>query len=528
MRCDAYRHGASPPASFAECWDRLARERGGDLALADSRSALTWRDAADLSRRLARGLLLFGLKAGEVVACWLPNWVDLYVLRIACERAGLIWLPIPAHLREFEVQGILQRAEPSVLVIPEGFRERDFVAAAGSLLPHLPRRPHLVISGGASPAGELTLDQLAQRGDQASGLDFPAPASKDVWVILPTTGTTGLPKFAQFRVSAWLLRGQAQTELLDLRSEDVVVSLSSGIGPSIIPLFAAPLAGAPVRLVDQFEPGAVLEMFRRVQPTIVCGVPAQLTALVRHPGWPPETGLERIRIWYSTGAACPQSTAERLEATTRGISLSGYGGMDFGGWAVPAPSDSRAIRYETVGRPRGHTELRLVDETGNTVPAGEVGEIWGRGPCCAEGYFRDEVATRERWTADGWFRTGDLARRDPSGNLVIMGRKGEVIRRGGRSIHPLELEQLLGAHPKIARVAIVGIPDPLLGEQACAFVVPRPDEVIELTEVAAYLRARRIASFKIPERLVLLPDLPSKGDKVDRLALRETVSSPRH
>ncbi len=514
---------SSVPTSFAECWDHQASEHGDQPALSDPFHSLTWREAADLSRRLAGGLLALGLKPGEVVACWVPNWVELYVLRIACERAGLIWLPIPANLREWELQAILDRARPSALVVPERFRKRDYGAAAQALLPKLSKPPHLIIiSDRPSPTRGMTLSEVVRLGSGPSAPALPDPSPDETLVILPTSGSTGIPKFAQFRVSAWLLRGSAQVDLLDLRKDDLILSLTQGIGPSITPLFAAPIVGAAVSLVDRFELARVMEMLTRVRPTIVCGVSPQLTALVHHPDWPPR-GLDRTRIWYSTGAVLPQATAERLETTTAGIALSGYGGMDFGGWAVPSPSDPPASRHSTVGRPRGNTELRLVDEAGHEVPAGEVGEIWGRGPCCATGYFRDEAATRERWTPDGWFRTGDLGRWDPTGNLVIVGRKGDVIRRGGRSIHPGELEELLSGHPKIAKVAVVGVPDPVLGERACAVVVPKPGEVVTLDEVTRYLRAQRIASFKLPERLELLPDLPLKGDKIDRATLRQAI-----
>jgi non-ribosomal peptide synthetase component E (peptide arylation enzyme) len=513
---------SSAPTSFAECWDCQARERGDRLALAGPRLSLTWSEASDASQRLGRGLLTLGLVPGAVVACWLPNCVELYLLRVSCERAGLAWLPVQASLREWELRGILERAEPAVLVVPGRFRERDYAAAARDLLSTLRLPARLVVSGPRGDGGETTLEDVARAGSGDGSAVPPAPRPGDALVILPTTGSTGTPKLARYRVSAWLLRGRAQAELMSLRADDVIVSLGQGIGPSIIPLFAAPHAGSAVWLVDRFDPGAVLQALADVRPTIVCGVPSQLTALVQHPGWPPP-GVDRLRIWYATGAGLPRATADRLEATTPGVALAGYGGVDFGGWAVPSPSDPREVRRHTVGRPRGDTELRLVDEAGRDVPEGEVGEIWGRGPCCAAGYFRDEAAAREHWTPDGWFRTGDLGRRDADENLVIVGRKGDGIRRGGRTIHPAEIEGLLDGHPKIAKVAVLGFPDPLLGERACAFVVPRSGEAVTLDDVTGWLRARRIASFKLPERMELVADLPLRGDKVDRAALRKAL-----
>ena len=513
---------ASLPKSFAECWDRQARERGDQPALSDRRKSLSWREASDMSCLLARGLLALGIEPGAVVACWLPNWVELYLLRIACERAGLIWLPIAASLREWELHNILDRAAPAVLIIPERFRDRDYAATAQNLLPNLGRPPHLVVLGGARPAAGMTLDEVVQLGSGPSAPTLPEWPADDALVILPTSGGTGIPKFARFRISAWLTRAQAQAELLDLREDDLVAALSQGIGPSIIPLFAAPTVGAAACLIDEFEPGLVLEALARIRPTIVCGVPPQIMSLLEHPRWS-RAIVDRVRIWYTTGMAFPPVAAARVEGSTPGIVLSGYGAVDFGGWTVPSPEDPPEVRLYTVGRPRGGTELRLMDDAGHEVPAGEPGEIWGRGPCCATGYFRDEVATREVWTADGWFRTGDVGRYDAAGNLVIVGRKRDLIRRGGKSIQPGEIEGLLSGHPKIYKAAVVGFPDPLLGERACAVVVLKQGEMVTLDDVTGYLRAQRIASFKLPERLELVADLPLRGDKIDRTALRRTI-----
>jgi non-ribosomal peptide synthetase component E (peptide arylation enzyme) len=513
---------AKLPTSFAEYWDRHARERGRRAALADDRRSLSWREASDLSRAIARGLLALGIEAGAVVASWLPNWVESYVLRIACERAGLIWLPIAARLREWELQKILERSEPAVLIVPDRFHGRDYLAAAQMLLPQSRKPPRLVVASGGVPAPGMSLDDVVRVGSGASAPALSEHPPEDALVILPTSGSTGIPKFAQFRVSTWLLRARAQAELLDLREEDVVLALSQGIGPSIIPLFAAPIVGASACLIDEFEAARVIDTLARVHPTIVCGVPPQIMTLLDHPRWS-NAGVDRLRIWYTTGAAFPPAAAARVERRAPGIVLTGYGGMDFGGWTVPSPADPPEVRLHTVGRPRGKTELRLVDDAGNDVPAGETGEIWGRGPCCATGYFRDETATREAWTADGWFRTGDLGRTDAGGNLIIVGRKKDRIRRGGMSIEPGEIEALLSGHPKIDKAAVVGFPDPLLGERACAFVVPKNGEVVSLDEVIGYLRSQRIATFKIPERLVLVAELPLRGDKIDRAALRRTI-----
>ena len=314
---------ARPETSFADYWDRHARERRRRPALADGRRSLTWSEAADLSRAIARGLRALGAEAGAVVACWLPNRVESYLLRIACERAGLVWLPIAARLREWELQRILERSEPGVLIVPDRFHGRDYVAAAQSLLGQSRKPPHLVVAGVEVPASATSLDEVVRVGSRISAPALREHPPEDALVILPTSGSTGVPKFAQFRVSTWLLRARAQAELLELREEDVVVALSQGIGPSIIPLFAAPIVGAAACLVDEFEPAQVIDMLARIRPTIVCGVPPQVTTLLDHPRWS-NAGVERLRIWYTTGAAFPPAAAARVERRAPGIVLTGY------------------------------------------------------------------------------------------------------------------------------------------------------------------------------------------------------------
>jgi non-ribosomal peptide synthetase component E (peptide arylation enzyme) len=176
-----------------------------------------------------------------------------------------------------------------------------------------------------------------------------------------------------------------------------------------------------------------------------------------------------------------------------------------------------------VGRPRGGTEIRLVDEDSRDVAPDGAGEIWGRGPCCAQGYYRDDEGTRERWTADGWFRTGDIGRKDSGGNLVIVGRKKEVIRRGAQTIIPAELEQMLVAHPKILKVAVIGLPDPRMEERVCAIVVLRPGVSFSFDEMVAFLKEKKLAPYKWPERLELASELPLRGDKIDKQALKEAI-----
>jgi len=166
-----------------------------------------------------------------------------------------------------------------------------------------------------------------------------------------------------------------------------------------------------------------------------------------------------------------------------------------------------------------------VDDEGNEVPQGGMGEVWGSGPCCSSGYYNDQEATRQAWTEDGWFRTGDLGMIDEKGNLVIVGRKKDMIIRGGANIYPIEVENLLITHPKILQVAIVKMPDPVMGEKACAYVVPRQGQNFTFDEMISFLKAKEIALYKLPERLEIVDAMPmvGGGQKVDKNLLRNLL-----
>jgi non-ribosomal peptide synthetase component E (peptide arylation enzyme) len=202
-----------------------------------------------------------------------------------------------------------------------------------------------------------------------------------------------------------------------------------------------------------------------------------------------------------------------------------YGAVDWGGTILSPLEASRDERWLTAGKPIPYHEVKLADDDGKEVGKEEIGELWGRGPAGVAGYYKNQEATCEVWTRDGWFKTGDLARIDDEGNVIIVGRKKDMIKRGGQNIYPVEVEDMLIAHPNVASVAIVGMPDMLMGERACAFVVPRSGQGFSFEEMVSFLKERRVAAYKWPERLELMNKLPMVGDgqKVDKKALQQDI-----
>jgi non-ribosomal peptide synthetase component E (peptide arylation enzyme) len=213
-----------------------------------------------------------------------------------------------------------------------------------------------------------------------------------------------------------------------------------------------------------------------------------------------------------------------IEEKVGGRLTTGLGAVDFGGVTATQLDDPPEVRLFTVGKACGGTEIRVVDDAGEELPRGEIGEIWGRGPGCSSGYYKDPEATWQAWTKDGWFRLGDLGKVDDQGNITVVGRKKDMIIRGGQNIYPVEIENLLFTHPKVLDVAVVGMPDPVMGEKACAYIVPRPGQDLSFDETVSFLKNKGIATYKLPERLEIIDRLPMVGgQKVDKRRLVEDI-----
>ena len=494
--------------TITEAVARHARERPSALAFVDDRFRMDWGEVGAWTEKAAGWLTAQGFPRAAPVVGWLPNCVEWNLFRIACERAGLLFIPVPASQGKRELASIVERAKPALLVSKERFRSRDYAAECDEICARLDQPPMRLtlpedalppLAGApAAPQAALTLDELAH--------------------ALPTSGSEGIPKLALYTARAAGLRGVAQIELLGLEPGDVLLVLSHGTGPARPAWLGAPLIGASIIAMPIFAADKAVELMRCEHPTMVCATPTQLAMMA--PLFD-DAALSGLRLWYTSGAVVPPSLAEELEGLSGAPVVSTYGGADFGGWASPAPDDPSAVRQRTVGRPRGGSEFRIVDDDGCDVAQGEVGELIGRGPCCVAGYFGEEG--RDRWH-EGWFHTGDLACMDPEDNIAIVGRVKNVIVRGGDNVLPVEIEALLKTHPLVGQVAVIGIPDRRLGERVCACVVPRDGARIDLEELRQHLRGQGLAHYKSPERLVVLDAIPTVSDKVDRRALASLVA----
>jgi long-chain acyl-CoA synthetase len=456
------------------------------------------------SARLAGMLRACGVSPGDRVGIVLPNEPSFVEAYYATLRLGAIAVPLNPLLKPPELRLRLEHAGAKAIVV----RGSD-----GEALGNLPGATRL------DPAGALGADPFARVVDREGA---------DTAVILYTSGTTGEARGAELthgglRAKALFLAGP----LLRLTPEDVVLGaapLSHVLGQSGV-MNPAILAGACVALMPRFEAGPALDLMRRTRTTVLLGVPTMCIALLQAAG---STGdLPPLRVVHAGGASLAPDTLRAFTTRFGCEVLEGYGMTETAG-TISTHRVGQRVKPGSVGTAADGMELRLVDERGADVARGEVGEVLLRGPGLMKGYWRNPEATAAALFEDGWFATGDMGYLDEDGYLFLVDRKKDVILRGGYTVYPRELEDVLSSHPDVLEGVALGVPDPSLGEEVVAVVVGRPGSACDPDEIREFVR-ERVATYKYPRLVVVAERLPHSPSgkilrrEIDRGPLRTAL-----
>jgi len=479
---------------------RAAAWRAPDrVALIDGDRRWTYAELLDEAERAARGLLA-RFEPGEPVAVWAGNGPDWVVLEFAAGLAGLTLVTVnPAYQAE-ELAHVLGHSGVRGVFL-RGGAQAGILDRVRDSLPRLRE----VITLGEWPSGDGPLGD----GGPLPEVDPAGPAQ-----ILYTSGTTGRPKAAVLTHRGLTNNARLAAAAVGLRAADVMVNPMPYFhvaGGGMITLGLVQTLGTQV-IMPRFDPVLALELTEKHGGTVIGGVPTMLTALLAVAGRVPRD-LSSVRIALSGGATVPPELVRQVEATF-GVPLVQTFAQTESSCSITLtrPSDSAEDRAETLGRPLPQTAVKITDvATGQTVPCGTVGEICTRGYLVMDGYLGDPEATAAAIDPDGWLHTGDLGSLDRAGNLSLVGRRVEMYIRGGYNVYPAEVEEVLGEHPEVASAAVVGIPDPILGQIGAAAVIPvdarRPPS---LDDLRSWCR-ERLANYKAPDRLRIVEELPTNA-----------------
>ena len=510
---------------FGECCARF----GPRTALIDGERSLTYADLDERSARLALNLLEAGLSPTERVVVVLPNVAEFVLVHLALQKIGCIPIMALVTHRYLEIRQFVDISGAVAIIAPE--RQGDFQFAP--LMERIGRECGSIRTGiilGEAPAGFLSLERLIEspgsRG--AEELDAIRPEPTDPAVFLVSGGTTGIPKLIPRTHNDYAYNSRMAASV-------------TGVGPDSILLLVLPIAhnlplacpglqgflfsGARVVLGASTRPEAVFELVQRHGVTHIHVVPALLIRWITDPGLPGHD-LSSLRMIQSGGQRLQPEIRLKTSRLLPGVFVQENFGMAEGVLMFVRVGDPDEVRLETVGRPVcPDDEIRLVDDDDNEVAPGEVGEFCCRGPYTLRGYYGTPEYNARAFTSDGFYRSGDLMRRHPSGNYMVEGRKKDLINRGGEKISAEEIENLILSHPAVKNAACIPIPDPRLGERMCACVILHPGAGLTLEELLAFLAEKEIARHKLPERLEVMEEFPvSTFGKVSKKALVEQVA----
>ena len=477
--------------------------------------ALTWREFDGSADALAKQLGGVGVQRGDRVAVWHGDSTAIHVLFVAIERCGAVVVGIGARAGTREVAAILRSSRPKLLISDRQRSDAATQAAAG-VATEFPV-PSLVLTHDADfPRLEVDATPGAVRIECQLGPD-------DVFLINSTSGTTGLPKCVVHTQNRWYYFHQKAVANGELTSDDVFLPvIPTPFGFGLWTSHTTPIyLGATAVILKRFTPKATCEAIARHKITVLCCVSTQLTMLMADRACR-DYDLSSLRVVFTGGEALPYRPAAEFEELTGAKILQFYGSNETGLLSGTTLEDLLERRLRTTGRIVPEMSVRLFDGDHDVTATGR-GQPACRGPATSLGYL-DGTDHDQLFTRDGWMRMGDLCEIDAEGYLSVTGRTSDFIVRGGKNISASQVEDVAMTHPAIALSAAVAMPDPVFGEKVCLCVELTDSATIDLPELAEHLLALGVSKELLPERLIVVDELPrSSGGKIAKGRLREDI-----
>ncbi len=496
---------------------------------------LTYRELREWTDRAAIAFLELGIGKLDRVLLQIPNWPEFVFSYYGLHKIGAIPVMCLPRFSQREIEHFCEITEAKAWIVPLQFEKIDYrqmieaVRSSKSLLKHILIIEHMDKINESLPHGTLSFNGLLKGVDlkryPKDHLKSFRPDPEEICHLMPTGGTTGLPKLVarthndflcnvDFRAKAWERSPHDITLIATPLTHNMAIEVSMN------PTF---LTGGKVVIISSTRPKDILEAIEREKVTTMILAVAQIQQIVDLPELE-RYDLSSLKVIGSGGSYMPPETIlkvyERIKCKFYNVF-----GMSEGPCTQTRYQDPEEAVLYTVGWPIcPYDEFKVIDANGKELPQGKEGELVARGPCIFRGYYKGEADNREAFTSDGFFRTGDIAKFDENGRLLITGRKKDIIIRGGENISAREVEDLIRKYPKVSEVAAVGMPDPILGERVCAFIKPKKGEIITFEEIISYLKEQKTSVLYLPERIEVIEEMPfTNVGKVDKKRLKEEI-----
>lgn len=518
--------------SLASVFGEVFAKFSDRVAIIDRDQLVTYAQLDQSSTRLALNLLDMGLKPLDRVVMQLPNVVEFAYLYFALQKIGAIpIMALPTH-RFREVKQFVELSGAVACATLDKTKEFDYGDMVRRIRGESKTLRHGIVLGDAS-GGSLSLSELMSAGlNHRSANEFRRiPIDpEDPAVFQLSGGTTGIPKLIPRSHNDYLYNSRIASAVTNIQPDGVllnVLPLAHNLPLACPGLQGYLMHGGKIVLGNSTRSEDILALIERHRVSHMAVVPALLIRLINEPSIT-RYDLDSLGVIQSGGQRLQPEVRRRTKELIPRVFVQENFGMAEGMLMFIRSDDPEDVRMETVGRPISpDDEVRLVDDDDNEVAPGEVGELLARGPYTLRGYFGVSEYNARAFTSDGFYRSGDLMRRHPSGNYMVEGRKKDLINRGGEKISAEEIENLILAHPSVQNVACVPMPDAILGERMCAYVILRTGEALVLEQLVAFLLREEIAKHKLPERLEIVDEFPlsplgkvSKKDLTERITLK--------
>jgi non-ribosomal peptide synthetase component E (peptide arylation enzyme) len=487
---------------------------------------------AQLRRRvdtMAYRMLQAGFKAGDRVLLQLPNWPEFVIAYFALQKAGLIMVPLTVNHTAREIAHLAELTRPKGWILPDHYRKIDFLPVIRQTMKMTAGLDRVILSGKKTPEGFLGLDDLMEPvpedQDLRAVLESSRPDPRDVCQILPSGGTTGLPKGAPRTHNDYICNIEYKSRAWHMNVTDTcLVATPVGHNLALLVCIAGPVFhGATIVMLDSTYPGDFCQLVQDEKISCTGLVPTLISRIVKFENLA-DYDLSSLKKIYVGAANSPPELVTAVEEKIKARYINAFGMVE-GPLSQSRPEDPVEVRRGTIGRPCcPYDEFVTLDDDGNKCPAGVEGELSAKGPGVFTGYLKNPEANKKEFTPDGYFRTGDLATVDKDGNIRITGRIKDIIIRGGENIAARDVEDLISSHPKVEYVAAVGMPDPDLGEKICAYVKLVKGEKLSHEDIIDHLKTLEAAKLHYPEKTIFVREIPlTAAGKADKKVLKKDI-----
>ncbi|HOJ52248.1 MAG TPA: class I adenylate-forming enzyme family protein [Syntrophales bacterium] len=504
-------------------------------ALIDQDKRLTWSQYRQMVDRIALNFLALGIKRDDLVIAQIPNCVEAVIIEMALARIGACVVPIAMQWREHELDYVIGLTEATGAIVQAEYYGFNYPEMMSNLRQKHASLKHIIVLGKDVPAGCVPFgamwEQALEREFAPDYLDKNCPINaNDVLTLCFTSGTEADPKGCPRTHNHWKsFERSGFLHHLTLNVHDRVVMALPwinlfGQSVGILPMT---MVGGTLILLDGFQPATMAQTIAKEKATVYAGVPSMHVALLQYPELE-KYDLSSLRVVVTGGAPCPTAVIEQMMGKFGCLVWNGFGSNE-GHLNVTELGLSPELVSTTIGIPQLYSQTKIVDEKGNELGVGQIGEFCQKAPFIIAGYYKRPDLNRERWDKDGFYHSGDACYLDENGFYHFVTRLKDIIIRGGMNISAEEVEFILYKHPQVMHAAVVGMPDERFGERVCAFIELKPGaSEISLKEVRAFMEKEKVAEYKWPEKVIVIDKLPrTPTGKVLKYVLREMAAKKK-